>query len=138
MNERSGLGCTKVWGQFNPRFSGSRFSTLFGCISTHPFISKLTEPKLVLIEIRFLKKYFQAYEQSAGKFPLNYIIPGFNHHLSELNLSIKREKAQNCSFKNNFILFLATSLVHICQKQKTTDKYDRIKPGLSGRCMAAR
>ena len=60
------------------------------CISTHPFISKLTEPKLVLIKIRFLKKYFQAYEQSAGKFPLNYIIPGFNHHLSELNLSIKR------------------------------------------------
>ena len=35
---------------------------------------KTSEPKLLLIQIRFLKKSFQASKQAAGEFPLNFTL----------------------------------------------------------------
>ena len=41
------------------------------CISARPFVSKLQKRKLLLVWTRFLKKYFQVYKQTVGKFALN-------------------------------------------------------------------
>ena len=56
-----------AWLKFKPLF----FSF---CISTPLFISKLQKPKLLLIQTRILKKYFQAYEQDAREFLLYHTL----------------------------------------------------------------
>ena len=42
------------------------------CISAWPFISKLPRRKLLLIQARFVKKYFQIYERAVRKITFNF------------------------------------------------------------------
>jgi hypothetical protein len=58
------------------KFSGEVHTSLQNpamCISKHLFTSKLQRRKFgLLIQIRFLNKYFQSYKQAVGKFALNF------------------------------------------------------------------
>jgi hypothetical protein len=42
------------------------------CISAHPSVLKLHGRKLSSVQTRFLKKYFQVYNQAVGKFAFEF------------------------------------------------------------------
>ena len=66
LQNRPGAGCSKI--STNPCYPGL-------CISTRLFISKLQRRKLLSIQTRSLKKYFQIFRQAVRKFALNFRLP---------------------------------------------------------------
>jgi hypothetical protein len=63
------------WTSANPGLNNSKICCFSLCNSAHlKYLNtqKLHKRKLLLIQTRFLKKYFQIYKQAVGKFALNF------------------------------------------------------------------